>query len=55
MVENTGTQDRTASRIHLLVGEWRGREIGDFPSIDRVEYTEELTMEWDSGREVLCY
>ena len=50
-----GTQARTDSLIHLFVGEWRGRGIGDFPSIERVEYTEELTVAWDSGREVLCY
>ena len=41
--------------LRFLVGEWRGRGVADFPTIDRVDYTEELRIEWDPGREVLCY
>jgi len=39
----------------LLVGEWRGRGVADFPTIDRAEYDEDLRIEWDEGRGVFCY
>lgn len=41
--------------FHLLAGRWRGRGISDFPTIDRVEYVDELDIEWDAGRQVFCY
>ncbi|MEM7414411.1 MAG: FABP family protein [Gemmatimonadota bacterium] len=41
--------------MHLLVGEWSGRGVADFPTIDRVEYDETLRYEWDEGRSVLVY
>ena len=41
--------------LRLLAGEWRGRGVADFPTIERVDYMEELLVEWDSGRDVLCY
>jgi len=41
--------------LHLLVGEWRGRGVADFPTIDRVDYAEDLRFEWDADREVLFY
>ena len=41
--------------LHLLIGQWTGRGVADFPTIERVEYTEELRIEWDPGREVLAY
>ena len=47
--------DDSTGALRLLVGEWRGRGVADFPTIDRVEYTEELRVVWDPGREVFCY
>lgn len=45
----------STSGLRLLVGEWRGRGVADFPTIERVDYVEELQVEWDPGRDVLCY
>ena len=50
-----GSTPKYLRELDLLIGEWKGRGVADFPTIDRVEYTEELRVEWDPGREVLCY
>lgn len=41
--------------LELLAGEWHGRGVAEFPTIERVEYTEVLRLEWDAGREVFVY
>ena len=45
----------STSALDLLVGEWRGRGVADYPTIERVEYTETLRVEWDAGHDVLAY
>ena len=39
----------------VLVGEWAGGGVADFPTIERIAYSEVLRIDWDAGREVLVY
>lgn len=49
------TPSAQAVDIRLLEGEWRGTGIADFPTIERVQYNEVLTVTWDAARAVLVY
>ena len=46
---------KSTDDLRHLVGHWVGRGVADFPTIERVDYSEELRIDWDAGREVLVY